>query len=865
MNLKNIKTLTKSEIAGYFVSPAAYVFVIIFLVLSGFFTFMISDFFKAGNASLGAFFYWHPWLYLILVPAIGMHMWSDERRLGTNELLFTLPVTVSECIISKFIAAWLVIGIALLLTFPIVLTVCYLGDPDKMAIVCGYIGSFLLAGAYLSIASFTSSFTKSQVVSFIVSLVICFFLILAGWPQVTNMLVEWAPRELIDIIASFSVWPYFQSMQRGVIDTKDIIYFTSIIVYGLILTKLSLTNHQGIKTSSSAGGVVIGLIIIMLNALLGTMHYRVDFTENKIYTLSEASRKIIAKIDKPVSIKFYCSRSNNRMPINLKNFANRIEDLLDEYKDAGNGTIDIQKYDPKQFSDAEDAAIMDGISGQPLVTGEKIYLGIAVTCGKKVSTIPFVSPLKEDLLEYSITSAITEVFRDKKRTIGIMSVLPIVGGPPTSAMMQKGIFTMMKPWVFVSLLQKDFNIKKVNMQVQEIDPDIDLLVLFHPAGISKETEFAIDQFILKGGKVIAFVDPFSMVAKNFSKSDSSLKSKLSSSLPELFKAWGVDFTTDRVVADAIFGRRIRATGKESNFLAVMDIDKKGMNSSDVITSELDTVTMVFSGAIKVKPQPGIKAETLLHSTKDSATITASIADNPILSFRTFKADDKVYNTAIRLSGKFKTAFPDGRPSAIKKSPENKKKYLKDGVAKSAVVIVGDSDLLFDQFCIQIQDDPSGRKILRQVNDNLNFSQNLVDALSGDSDIIGIRCRPAMIRPFTRVKNIKAKAETVFKEKILKLENDLKITQNKLNMLQKLKQDKSQQMILSPEQQKELEKFKKQQRKARKDLKILQKEFRQELDHLEIVLKWLNILAVPALIALFGIIFGIVRKFKGRAH
>jgi ABC-type uncharacterized transport system involved in gliding motility auxiliary subunit len=676
------------------------------------------------------------------------------------------------------------------------------------------------------------------------------------------MLVEWAPRELIDIVASFSVWPYFHSMQRGVIDSRDILYFLSIIGFGLFLTDVSLKKHKGTILSSIFGSIVVGLIVILLNALLGTVNYRMDFTENKIYTLSDASRKIIRKIDKPVTVKFYCSRSNNRMPVNLKNFADRIEDLLGEYKEAGNGNIIIEKFDPKQFSDAEDSAIMDGIAGQLLTTGEKIYLGIAVSCGKQISTIPFVSPLKENLLEYTVTSAITEVFKTKKATIGIMSALPVTGGTPTPAMMQKGIFKMIQPWLFVKQLKKDFNVKKVNLTAEKIDDDVDLLMLFHPAGISPETQFAVDQFIMKGGKVIALVDPFSFVTKNMSKTDSSLKNKFSSNLPELFKAWGVKFNTDRVVADAIFGRRMRVKGREANFLAVMDIGKKGLNNSDVITSELDNVTMLFSGSLSVKNQPGLNSEVLMHTTKDSGTIMASIADDPQLSFRKFAADDKVYNLAVRLTGKFKTAFPEGRPSD--KGKKKKGEFLTESQKQPAVIILADSDFLYDEFCVQV-DQRSGRALIRLVNDNLNLSQNMADALGGDSDMIGIRCRPAMVRPFARVKKIEADAEKVFKAKILKLESDLKATQNRLNLLQKLKSSKSQQMVLSPAQQKELKKFREQQITVRKELKQVQKEFRREVDHLEVVLKWLNILAVPALIALFGIVFGVIRKIRGGAH
>lgn len=244
MNISNLTALTKSEVKGYMVSPAAYVFVIIFLMLSGFFTFMMSNFFDAGEASLRAFFFWHPWLYLILVPAIGMHLWSDERRLGTVELLFTMPITVPEAIISKYLAAWFFVAVALAMTFPMIITVYYLGSPDTGTIICGYIGSFMVAGTYLAITSFTSSITRSQVVSFIISVIICLFLILAGWPPVTDMLVEWAPAKLVNAVATCSVMPHFNNMQRGIIDFRDIIYFFSMIFFFLFLTGITLKNHR---------------------------------------------------------------------------------------------------------------------------------------------------------------------------------------------------------------------------------------------------------------------------------------------------------------------------------------------------------------------------------------------------------------------------------------------------------------------------------------------------------------------------------------------------------------------------------------------------------------------------------------------
>jgi len=243
MATSNIMAIIKRELYTYFNSPVAYVFIVIFLGLTGFFTFMINNFFEINEASLSGFFQWHPWLYLFLVPAAGMHLWADERRLGTLELFFTMPVTYAQAIAGKFIAAWIFLTIALLLTFPIVATVVYLGKPDYGVIICGYLGSMLLAGSYLAITGMTSAITRSQVISFIISVVICLFLILAGWPPVTDMLVTWAPVQLVDIVSAFSVMPHFSNIQRGVIDFRDIVYFISIILFCLMTTGIILKNH----------------------------------------------------------------------------------------------------------------------------------------------------------------------------------------------------------------------------------------------------------------------------------------------------------------------------------------------------------------------------------------------------------------------------------------------------------------------------------------------------------------------------------------------------------------------------------------------------------------------------------------------
>lgn len=238
----NIRTIAKRELGGYFASPVAYVFIVIFLLLCGFFTFMLGGFFERREATLVSFFLWHPWLYLFLVPAVGMRLWSEERRLGTMELLLTMPVTAWQAIVGKFLASWAFLALALVLTFPVVISVNYLGSPDNGVIFCAYVGSLLLAGAYLAIGCLTSAMTRNQVISFILSVVVCLFLILAGWPPVTNLLVRWASPWLVDLVSSFSVIPHFDGFQKGVLDSRDLIFFLSIIGLSLFTTGVVIRN-----------------------------------------------------------------------------------------------------------------------------------------------------------------------------------------------------------------------------------------------------------------------------------------------------------------------------------------------------------------------------------------------------------------------------------------------------------------------------------------------------------------------------------------------------------------------------------------------------------------------------------------------
>jgi ABC-2 type transport system permease protein len=244
-SVRNTCAVFRRELSSYFESAVAYVFLIVFLILIGFLTFAIPPkFYEVGQADLRFFFIWHPWVYLLLVPAAAMGLWAEERRSGTMELLFTLPITGLQAMLGKFLAAWTFLVLAIALTFPIVLTTAYLGDPDMGVVFAGYLGCVLLVGTYLSVGTLASALTRSQVIAFVVGLVGCLFLALAGWPPVTDMLVRWAPDWLVRGIAGFGVMPHFESIHRGVLDLRDIVYFFSVLVVMLYATHVALENRR---------------------------------------------------------------------------------------------------------------------------------------------------------------------------------------------------------------------------------------------------------------------------------------------------------------------------------------------------------------------------------------------------------------------------------------------------------------------------------------------------------------------------------------------------------------------------------------------------------------------------------------------
>ena len=623
---------------------------------------------------------------------------------------------------------------------------------------------------------------------------------------------------------------------------------------------------------STVGVAAMFLILLTLNFLVSASRARVDLTAEKLYTLSPGTKAILAKLDTKIKVRFYCTRGEHEMPVVLKTYAQRVEDLLGEYKQYSKGKIEIEKLNPSPDSDAEDSATIDGVEGQMIQTGEKIFLGIAVSCLDQKVALPFLSPEREKYLEYDLSRAISRAGASSKVTVGIMTALPAFGQAANPMMMRQG--QQGQPaWAFVSELKRDFEVKQIEMTAELIDADVKVLIVAHPRDITEKSQYAIDQFLMRGGKLIAFLDPVSIVDARQNGGNPMMPSQpTSSSLDRLLKAWGIEMDKTKCVADMGFVTKMNRGNRVESAPSVLTMTAAGINKDDVITGQIDNLLMLFSGAFSGSPTEGLKKTVLLQSTDNSQMVEgfmAQLSGEQIA--KEFKSDGKKRELAIRLTGKFKTAFPEGKPAdapdkkdgdAKDKKDDKKADSLKESAGETAVILVGDADMLFDQFCVQIQE-MFGQRIVIPRNGNLTLVQNFVEQLSGDSNLIGTRSRATLNRPFTLVREMQAKAEENYRAKIKKFEEELQGTQRKLNELQRNK-DKNQRFILSPEQQQEIEKLRKEEVRMKKELKEERKHLRRDIDSLENRIKWLNIAGMPLLVTFSGLALALFKRKRTAA-
>ncbi len=618
----------------------------------------------------------------------------------------------------------------------------------------------------------------------------------------------------------------------------------------------------------AAGLAAMLVLLVGANVVISHFSWRTDLTEERAFTLSEGTRKILGCLSSPVQVRFYFSDSDEAMPAGLKNYAQNVNDLLDAMVRASGGKLQVQRLDPKPDSDAEDSARLDGVEPQVFPNGDRIYLGLGFSQLDRKSALPFLAPDRERLLEYDIDRAIGAVTSTSKPLIGLLTPLPTSAPPPMMQMTERPP----SAGVFFSELRRAFEVRELPFDSKEIPADIKTLVVVHPREITEVTQYAIDQFVLRGGKLVAFLDPMCVMDTPPMSMTMGPPPPSVSTLSKLLPAWGVEFNTSQVVVDMQNvgnTRRGRAPG-------ILALGPDSIDANSAVTGSVDSLFMAMAGACQGAAPGGVMRTNLVFSSPQSQLSDPGfVQTSPQAVERSFKASDVAYPLAVKLEGKFKTAFPQGRPKAVPESQPSMPDAasspdpdappgLKESAEPSVIYLVSDADMLFDPLAVAEVPTPFGRPVVVPANGNIDLAQSIIEQLSGDSALASVRSRASRDRPFTVVKRMQAEAEAKFRDKIAGLESSLTETQARLSELERSKQD-GQKFILTPEQQEEIKSFRAKEAAVKKELKDVRKTLRREVEGLEQRVKWTNILAMPLMVAGVGLIIAFYRHRRQRAR
>ena len=615
------------------------------------------------------------------------------------------------------------------------------------------------------------------------------------------------------------------------------------------------------KFNGALGLVLLVAVIGAAELILSSLPFRADLTAEKLYTLSKGSKAVLGKLEEDVTLKFYFSSSSADMPMGLKTYAGQVQDLLKEYERAGKGHVILEAYDPKPDSDAEEWAQRYGVEPQNANPfGQPVYFGLVAVCGDREETLPRFSPRTESTLEYDVTRCITRVAWPERPVIGVMTSLQGVLGEEQNPMMMMQQRQRPNPgWAAFSELKKDYDVRAVATDADKIDDDIKTLVVLHAKDRSEKTLFAIDQFVIKGGRLIACVDPFSIMDLISNRQQQNpmmmqMGGNGPSTLGKLFDAWGVTFDTGKVVADGAAATRLGGNNGQAELNpAFLSLGKDNMDKKSLLVAQLTQVMFPFAGSLSFGKTDGLEFEPLIVSSKDNACLADAMGlqfGGPIR----VNPDNVQRTMAARLSGTFKTAFPKG-PDYKEGSTNAVPKVVASG--KGTVLLFADSDFLADQFCVQTINTIFG-VMAQPMNDNLALFSNVIEQFAGREELIGVRSRGPSNRPFAKVDALEAKALAKWQRKQSELEAALQETQQRLSALQKQKSGNDR-LLLSKEQQDEILQFRKTQADTRRQLKNVRKELTADIDSLGLTLKVVNIMLVPALVIAFGIFHGLRRR------
>lgn len=631
---------------------------------------------------------------------------------------------------------------------------------------------------------------------------------------------------------------------------------------------MSTASQRNISTSSL---LLLALAfiaaIIISNQLFGG--WRIDLTDNRLYTLSDGTEQILENLEEPINLYFYYSDKATENAPTIRSYANRVHEMLDEFRLAANGNINLFVIDPLPFSEDEDRAAQFGLQGVGIAgSPDAVYMGLAGTDSiDNEEIIPFFQLDKEQFLEYDIAKLVSTLANPERKVIGLIS------GAPMSGSFDPQTQQMIPAWVIYEQVQQLFELRDLGADIDVVDDDVSMLWIVQPKSLSNSMLYAIDQFILKGGTAMIFVDPLAEsdpAAPIQGMPPGMPPQGQNSDLPTLFGAWGLQFSPNDVVADAQLALPVSAgpAGRQMRHPGLLGITEAQLNSDDVITADLNTINVGVAGHLSIAEGSAATMEPLISSGTASGIVAASrfsFLQDPSSLLDGFIPSGETYVIAARISGSLPSAFPDG-PPATGVSPEDDSEsaepdtagHLSQSTDSVNMIVVADVDILSDRLWVQ-QQNFLGQRIANAFASNGAFVVNALESLLGSAELIAVRSRATYSRPFTKVEELRVEAEAEYRETEQRLQNELAETERRLGELQSSREDTGN-ILMSPEQQTEVDRFIDQRAAIRKELRAVQRNLDKNIEQLGTRLKIINTALVPTLLTVF-VLFAVWRRSR----
>ena len=591
---------------------------------------------------------------------------------------------------------------------------------------------------------------------------------------------------------------------------------------------------------------------------------RFDLTEFNIYTLSDGTKSILQSINEPLNFKlFYTKQIGDINPV-YQNYYDRVKEILGQYVLLSNNKIKLKIFNPKPFSNEEDKAVEYGLQGVEIIAGVYGYFGlIATNSTDDEEKIIFFQPDRTPFLEYDLSKIVTNLANPNRRIVGLYTDLPMFGTFNPLAKTRDAAEA--PPWAVYNQMKEFFEVKRIHEKTSSLPEGLELLMLVHPKKIPERLLYMIDQFVLKGGKLLVFIDPNSET-ESFSPNTNQVKEgDNNSDLKELLDKWGVELVENKVVGDLLSARRVQIGASDqpsvTDYIAWLDIKKDHMDDTHQATSKVQRLTFATSGFLKNNEKNNnISFRRLVWSTMQSMQIDVAdvrFTPNPTNLLRNFVPSNEELTLAAEIKGNFSSNFPDGPPDTNIKNDFDKNKHINESIKPTTLVILADTDMLYDEYWLKYEQ--SGEVI--PIANNADFTVNLLEYLNGTEDLIGLRGKGVSSLPFIKVEKIQKEAEQKFRSKEQELLEKLNNYQGKLENIQKGSVEDGGKTLLTEKETLEIDKFREEMIFVRSELRKVQNALRKDIEKLDSILKFFNIFFVPILLIIISLVLGFIGRRK----